>query len=416
VGVKQAFLVGEGASFHFSLGRKEDACDMKKTFQYRIYPTKKQQTMLNRWLALCCETYNAALQERRDAYRMAGVSVGFSRQCAELPACKEVRPELAEVNAQVLQNVVKRVDLAFQAFFRGCATGERIGYPRYRSRSRYDSLTFPQYAPPGNQGCFSFSGDGKLVLSKIGHVKMVQHRPLKGTPKTAIVKRSSTGKWHVSICCDEVEPIVLPASPEHVGIDVGLKSFAYLSDGQQIANPRFFRQEEHALAKANRRLAKTQKGTKERRRRIQEVSRVHERIRRRRENFVQQHTRRLLKQYGVIAVEALVVRNLLKNNRLAKSIADASWSAFFHALCSKAEEAGRTVLKVPPAHTSRTCSGCGHTQDMRLSVRVYTCERCELVIDRDHNASLNILQKAVGRHGRVIPEAPGLSRGESSLV
>jgi len=124
---------------------------MKKTFQYRIYPTKKQQTTLNRWLTLCCESYNAALQERRDAYRMAGVSLGFAQQCAELPACKAVRPELAEVNAQVLQNVVKRVDLAFQAYFRGCAPGERIGYPRYRSRFRYDSLTFLSMLPPASK-------------------------------------------------------------------------------------------------------------------------------------------------------------------------------------------------------------------------------------------------------------------------
>jgi putative transposase len=144
------------------------------------------------------------------------------------------------------------------------------------------------------------------------------------------------------------------------------------------------------------------------------VSLVHERIRHRRENFVQQQTRRLVNEYGLIAVEALVVRNLVKNSKLAKSIADASWSAFFQTLCSKAEEAGRMVLKVPPAHTSRTCSGCGHTQNMPLAVRVYSCEQCELVLDRDHNASLNILQKAVGRHGRIIPEAPGLCRGESS--
>jgi putative transposase len=132
------------------------------------------------------------------------------------------------------------------------------------------------------------------------------------------------------------------------------------------------------------------------------VSLVHERIRHRRENFVQQQTRRLVNEYGLIAVEALVVRNLVKNSKLAKSIADASWSAFFQTLCSKAEEAGRMVLKVPPAHTSRTCSGCGHTQNMPLAVRVYSCEQCELVLDRDHNASLNILQKAVGRYGRVI--------------
>ena len=118
---------------------------MNKTFQYRLYPTKKQQTTLNEWLALCCETYNAALQERRDAYRMAGISLGYAQQCAELPACKEVRPDLSEVNSQVLQDAIKRVDLAFAAFFRRCAAGENPGYPRYRSRLRYDSLTFKQY-------------------------------------------------------------------------------------------------------------------------------------------------------------------------------------------------------------------------------------------------------------------------------
>src|SRR5215469_11105285 len=115
--------------------------EMNRTFQYRLYPTKKQQTMLKQWLALCCETYNAALQERRDAYRMAGISIGYALQCAELPACKEVRPELADVNSQVLQDVLKRVDRAFEGFFQRLKQGQRPGYPRFRSRSRYQSLT-----------------------------------------------------------------------------------------------------------------------------------------------------------------------------------------------------------------------------------------------------------------------------------
>ena len=127
-----------------------------KTFQYRIYPTKHQETTLLRWLSLCCETYNAALQERRDAYRMAGKSLNFSQQCAELPECKEERPELAEVPSQALQDVVKRVTLAFDAFFRRCENGENPGYPRFKSRFRYDSMTFKQY---GNS--FSIEGPEK---------------------------------------------------------------------------------------------------------------------------------------------------------------------------------------------------------------------------------------------------------------
>src|SRR6266702_756767 len=171
---------------------------MNKTYQFRIYPTKKQETVLNEWLALCCEVYNAALQERRDAYRMVGISIGFAHQCAELPGCKEVRPELAEVNSQVLQDAVKRVDRAFDDFFRRVKEGQQPGYPRFRSRLRYDSLTFKQY-----QNSFDMQGGKKqkatLILSKIGQIKMVMHRPLKGIPKTATVKRTATGKWLVSI-------------------------------------------------------------------------------------------------------------------------------------------------------------------------------------------------------------------------
>jgi putative transposase len=190
-----------------------------------------------------------------------------------------------------------------------------------------------------------------------------------------------------------------------VGVDVGLTTFATLSDGTAIANPRFFRAEEQALAKAQRLLAKTAKGSKERAKRRQVVAWVHERIANRRENFVQQESRRLINRYGLIAVEALVVRSMVKNPSLSKSISDAAWSAFFAALVAKAEDAGRRVVKVPPAYTSQTCSACGHRP---LSVRLYECSACGLVIERDHNASLNILEQAVGRHGCVIPQAPAL--------
>jgi putative transposase len=302
------------------------------------------------------------------------------------------------------------VDLAFAAFFRRCAAGEKPGYPRYRSRLRYNSLTFKQY---GNS--FSLSEDGKLVLSKLGHVKLVMHRPLRGTPKTAIVKRTPTGKWFVSLACEDVEPDVRPASNEQVGIDVGLKTFAYLSDGSHLENPRIFRAEEQARAKAQRKLSKAKGKTPEKRKRRKVVARIHERISNRRQNFIAQQVALLVKRSGLIAVEALVVRNMVKNPKLAKSIADAAWSAFFTQLVLKAEEAARQVVKVNPAYTSQTCSACGTIQDMPLSVRVYECGTCALMLDRDHNASRNILQQAVGRQGRVTPEALGSEPWESSF-
>jgi hypothetical protein len=254
------------------LPQEEWLFEMNKTFQYRLYPTKNQQTRLNKWLARCCETYNAALQERRDAYRIAGISVCYAHQCAELPACKEVRPELAEVNSQVLQDVLKLVDRAFNSFFRRVKEGQQPGYPRFRSHSRYQSLTFKQYHNSFDVQ-WGKKGKGTLILSKLGHLKMVMHRPLNGLPKTAILKRTLTGKWFVSISVEcELEADALPASEEAVGIDVGLKTFVYLSTGEQIDNPRFFRQEEQALARAHRKLSKAHQGTPQREKRRKVVA------------------------------------------------------------------------------------------------------------------------------------------------
>jgi putative transposase len=365
---------------------------MKKAYRYRIYPTKKQARLLNEQLALCAELYNAALQERRDAWRMCGKSITFAQQSVQLPEIKQIRPEYEGIYSQVLQDVLHRVDKAFQAFFRRLKAGQPPGYPRFKSRFRYGSLTYPQLG-------FGLDEQGKLSLSKVGHLKLVMHRPFKGIVKTCTITRSATSKWYVVFSCDEVEPDPLPPSNSQVGIDVGLKTFAYLSTGEQIENPRFFREEEKALARAQRHLSKAPKGTKERAKRRKIVARVHERIGWRRENFVQQESRKLVNRFGLIAVEALVVRNMVKNPRLAKSIGDAAWSSFFTHLLSKAEEATRTIVRVQPAYTSQICSGCGHRQEILLSVRLYECQHCGLVMDRDHNASVNILQKAMGRHG-----------------
>ncbi|HWZ18657.1 MAG TPA: transposase [Ktedonobacteraceae bacterium] len=393
----------------------KQAAERRKTYLFRLYPTHKQRDVLEEWLGLCCETYNAALDERKSAYRIAGVSLEYEHQCAELPGCKEVRPELREVPSQVLQEAVKRVDLAFEAFFRRVENAEKSGYPRFRPRSRYGSLSFKQYGNSFHVLPGTKKNKGTLVLSKLGHVKMVLHRAIKGRPKTATVKRTPTGKWYVSISVEmseeELQEKRLPACPEAVGIDVGLKTFAYLSTGEQIENPRFFRSEEAALARASRKHSKAPRGSEERSKKRIVVARVHERIGNRRKNFIEQEVNKLIKRFGVLAVEALVVRNMMQHPKLAKSIADASWSIFFTHLLDKAEEAGRVVVRVNPAYTSQTCSACRHLQPMPLSVRVYECPHCGLIIDRDYNGSKNILEEAltgVGRHTCVIPEAPGL--------
>jgi putative transposase len=377
---------------------------MRKTFQYRIYPTKKQQRMLNETLEECRWLYNHLLEMRKNAWEHDGKSLSCYAQQATYPILKEQRPSLNTIHSQVLQNVAVRVDLAYKAFFRRIKTGEKPGYPRFKGHGRYDSITYPQSG-------FSITHDDRVSLSKIGSVKMVYHRPIKGQIKTCTIRRSSTGKWYVCFSV-ECEPERLPECSEQVGIDVGLKTFATLSNEEEIENPRFFRKEEKALAKVQRKHSKLTKGTLERRKHRKAVARVHERVAWRREDFTHQQSRQIVDRFGLICVEDLTINRMVHNHCLAKSIADAAWSAFFLQLSCKAEEAGRRFVKVNPAYTSQTCSRCGHRQKMPLSNRVYHCPCCLLSIDRDLNASLNIL--AVGLHsiGSQSVEAPDFSRGE----
>jgi len=270
-------------------------------------------------------------------------------------------------------------------FFRRVKAGEKPGYPRFKGKGWYDSITFPQVP----SGCRL--KDGRLSVSKVGHIKIVMHREMCGKPKTATIRRSSTGKWYVTFSC-EVEPQLLPASDKAVGIDVGLHTFAMLPDGTLIENPRFFREEEKALANAQRKLNKAAKGTPERARRRKVVSRVHERIRFRRDDFSHQLSRKIVNNYGIICVEDLSVNRMVHNHCLAKSIADAAWSGFFAMLSYKAESAGRKLVKVKPAYTTQDCNRCGHRQKLTLADRIYHCPCCGLHIDRDLNAAKNILR------------------------
>src|SRR5258708_7545489 len=239
----------------------------------------------------------------------------------------------------------------------------------------------------------------------VGQVKVIVHRPLEGTPKTATLRRSRTGKWYVSFSCECVDPSPLPETGQQVGIDVGLKTFATLSTGQEIANPRFFRQEEQALAnprffrqeeqalaKAQRRLSKGAKGTPERAERRKVVARVSERTAWRRSDCAHQHSRRVVNACDLIAVEDVSVNRMVHTHCLAKSLHDVAWSQFADLLSYTAAWAGRKYVAVNPAYTSQDCSQCGHRQPLSLSDRTSTCPCCGVIVDRDLNASLNMLR------------------------
>ena len=364
-------------------------------FKYRLYPTQEQRRLLDQQLEECRWLYNRLLEDRKTVWEQRQESVRLYDQHALLPALKAERPTLARVQSQVLQNVAVRIDLAFKAFFRRVKAGEVPGYPRFRGVGRYDSCTFPQVPV----GCHLDAAAKRVRVMNVGLVKIVLHRPLEGTPKTATIQRSSTGKWYVSFACECAEPAPLPETGQQVGLDVGLAVFAMPTQGEPIESPRFFRQDEHALRGAQRRLSKAEKGTPERAARRHAVARIHERIAWRRGDFAHQHSRRLVNAFDLLAVEDLAVNRMMHNHCLAKSIADAAWTQFAALLAHKAAWAGRRFVAVNPAYTSQDCSGCGHRQKLSLADRIYHCPCCGLVLDRDVNAARNILRLALDRLG-----------------
>ena len=326
----------------------------RKSYTYKLKPTPQQVHMLERTLMLCRHVYNAAVAERRAAWRMRGVSVNYYQQKAELPGIKEALPEYAEVNSQVLQDVVLRVDRAYQAFFRRVKAGETAGYPRFQGRNRYHSFTYPQVGGHGGARL----DNAFLVLSKIGRVAVRWSRPVEGTPKTVTICREADG-WYAVLSCAEVPTQLLTPTGRETGIDVGLKVFLATADGDVVENPRHYRRGEKQLAKAQRRVSRRKQGSQRRRKAVVHLRRAHQTVQRQRADFHHQTALALLRRYDTIYLEDMRVANLMRNQHLATSIADAGWAAFRAILEAKAACAGRRVVAVPPAYTSQDCSGCG---------------------------------------------------------
>jgi putative transposase len=388
-----------------------DQWHVRKTFKYRLLPTPEQEQTLAMVLWRCRELYNAGLQERKAAWERCGVSVTFAMQSAQLPAIKEVRPEYHDIHAQVLQDVLHRLDKAFAAFFRRVQAGARPGYPRFQGKDRYNSFTYPQV---GVHGGAALDG-GMLRLSKIGRIRLRLHRPLAGTPKTVTIRREADG-WYACISCAEVPIVPLPATGQETGIDVGLKVFLITADGEAVENPRHYRKAERRLARAQRRVSRRTKGSTRRRKAVQLLQRHHQRVQRQRRDFHHKTALALLRQYDVIYLEDLQVANLVRNHHLAKSISDAAWRQFRTILEAKAACAGRQVLAIPPAYTSQDCSGvlpdgsrCTQRVAKTLSVRTHICPSCGLVMDRDENAALNIRRAGQARQALTWAAGPSVA-------
>ena len=360
---------------------------LRKSYKYKLKPTPAQARQFEEVLWRCRTLYNTALEERITAFRRCGVTLTCSQQQAELPDLKAAFPDYAEINAQVLQDVLTRLDKTYQAFFRRVKAGQTPGFPRYQGRNRYHSFTYKQYG--GGARLEMEQDNGFLVLSKIGRVAVRWSRALAGTPKTVTISREADG-WYAIISCADVPVQPLPATGRETGVDVGLKVFLITADGTVVENPRLHRRGEKKLKKAQRVVSRRKKGSQGRRTAVGHLQRAHQHVLRQRLDFHHKTALKLLRDYDTIYLEDLQVANMVRNHHLAKSISNAGWAQFRTILEAKAAYAGRRVVAVPPAYTSQDCSGCGKHVPKSLSVRTHVCASCGLVLDRDENAARNI--------------------------
>jgi putative transposase len=375
-----------------------------KAFKYRLYPTSKQVEQLEWTLSRCCELYNAALQERKDAWKYAHQSVNFAQQCRSLSEIRnEIREEYQQIGSHALQNVLHRVDNAFKDFFRRVKAGEKPGYPRYQPRARYDSFCFPDYAGWKLEG-------NRLKITNLGSIKIRLHREVQGKVKTCTVKREGD-HWYVVVSCEVESQARTPYTDEAVGIDLGVSKLATLSNGDVIENPRHYRKAEAKLAKAQQAKDRKKQRSHRRKKAAKVVAKIQRKIRNQRNDYLHKHSRWLVDCYETIVFEDIAPANLSKRAKpkedennpgqylpngasaksgLNKSILDAGWSQFITFCQYKAEDAGTSVVKVDPKYTSQICSSCGTVKKKELSERWHSCE-CGCELDMDHNAALNIL-------------------------
>jgi putative transposase len=370
---------------------------MFKAFKYKMYPTRQQEAAMRTMLNTHRHLYNAALAERKDAWDQERRSVLYVDQSARLKVERRTNPDLALTNFSSCQATLRRLDKAFQDFFRRVKLGEPAGYPRFKGHNRFDTVDFPKYGDGCKvEGC-------RVYFQHIGRVRFKLHRPIEGIIKTVSFTRQADG-WHVICVCDLGENEVAPHPGPMVGFDLGLKAFLVTSDGESIVPPKFYRKAQRALRRAQRRVSRRQKGSKRRAKAVQILAKMHLHIANQRRDFHHKVARNLVTQYGTIVHEDLNVQGIART-RLAKSAHDVGWGQFLRILHNKAEEAGCVVIAVPAHNTTQICSACGELPETpkTLNDRVHRCGKCGYEADRDLNAALNIKRLGSSRQALTLP-------------
>ncbi len=362
---------------------------MNRTYTYRLYPTKKQIESLNNILELHRELYNAALEERREAWKRCHKNISWYSQSQQVTEIRKIREDIAQLNHTSCQQTLRRLNKAFDAFFCRIKSGEAPGYPRFQSRSRFNSITFRF-----NNGMRI--SNKHLYVHGIGETRVKWHReiPTESKIKQVVIRRKN-GKWYAHFMLEFPDPQPVEHLGNPVGIDLGLKNLVTLSNGETVVPPKFFRKSEKKLRVQNRRLERCKRFSRGWKRAKQQLAKTHEHIANRRADFNHKLSAYLARTYSFIAVEDLCVKGLART-RLSKSANDAGWSQLVSQVAYKVESTGSQLVKVPRFFpSSRLCPTCGCiNKNLKLSDREWTCE-CGAYHDRDINAAQNILECAL---------------------
>ncbi|MDT5167896.1 MAG: putative transposase [Mycobacterium sp.] len=386
---------------------------------FRLRPTARQHVVLAACADAHRELYNAALQERRDAWSHASQTrIGYGDQSAQLTEIRVVRPDQAVWSFSSQQATLRRLNKAFAGFFRRVKTakaGVKPGYPRFKGKARFDSVEWPK----DGDGARWLPEQRRVYLQGIGQVKVDLHREVAGRVKTIQIKRQGR-RWMLVLSCDEVPTNPLPVTGGQAGIDVGIVSFATTSDGEHVDNPRWARASAARLAAAQQRLQRARRGGRNRAARRETVTARHRKIANQRKDFHHKQARELAARYDLIVVEDLKIANMLRRTKpvadpanpghylrngaraksgLNRSISDAGWGQFVSILRAKAEEAGRAWIEVDPRHTPDRCEACGHVaRANRVTQAEFACQGCGHTAPADEPAARNILRAGLALH------------------
>ncbi|MCO5968575.1 transposase [Actinoallomurus sp. WRP6H-15] len=382
---------------------------MRRSFKFLLRPTARQAGSLAACLEDHRQLYNAALEHRRTAYRKAAITIRYGDQSADLKHIRADDPEgQGRWSFSSQQATLRRLDKAFAAFFARVKAGCTPGFPRFKGPGWFHTVEWPK----DGDGCRWNSQPEHhsatfVRLQGIGHVRVHQHRPVRGQVKTISVRREGF-RWYVVLSCDDVPAQPLPTRGAVVGLDMGVASLVTTSDGEQLSNPRHLKTSATKIAAAQQALARKKRGSKRRRKAVARVAALHAKVRRQRVDGAHKAALTLVRAYDVIVHEDLRIanmtrsasgtleapgRNVAQKSGLNKSILDAGWGVFLTVLAHKAESAGRELIAVNPAKTSRTCSRCGHcAAGNRVTQTAFRCMSCGYTAHADVNAAINILR------------------------